>query len=1003
MDSLLHPLRRLEDLQSLVRHFGHSPELRRLPPDGWTGSGEVARAAVVGRHDGFEWLGFETSSPPAPVASGLARRLERTARLTGIMVLAPATRTLALSVSFAPRPVLVVDLDHPTPLAQAALQRLAGDAIGAGSLDTAARVARGLDTEAVGRRFFGDFRHSLDRMAGALPARIPADDRQSLALLQLTRVLFLYFVQAKGWLDGRPAFLREEVDRVLGSGRDLQGALLRPLFFGTLNQPGRRRGREARSFGAMPFLNGGLFEPHPLERLWRSGVPNAVWRDTFDGLFERYHFTTGTADGRVIAPDMLGRVFEGVMHPEERGASGTYFTPAALVAPLVRATLAAHLAQGLGCGDAEAERRLLNPDPAAAGLLDQITILDPAVGSGAFLLGALEVLSAGRPGPTATVRRRILTRSLFGVDLNPAAVRLTELRLWLALIAEDGAEDPAEVAPLPNLDSLIRQGDSLVEPLAARWRGRVPREATLRLTLLREEAVLASGPAKAAVFRRLRAAERDLAATILADADEGLRGRIRDLTECSRSVTLFGTPRGLTQTERRTLESLRGERRFLWTVRRRLDRDGTLPWFHYQSQFADVVVERRGFDVVLGNPPWVRAEALPASLRGYLKGRYEWWEAHGHGFAHQPDLSVAFVERGLELVRPGGTLGYLVPAKLATAGYATTARRALATRESLHCVADLTGDPRAGFDATVYPMAVIVTRTPPSPSRRVRLTLDPGGRSTVPQGLLGGAPWILSPDRSASALRRLRTAHPAVQERFRCHLGVKTGLNGVFLDPVGPVEPELLRWAVRGRDIRPFAVCPSSRLLWTHGGGGEPLAALPPAAAAYLALHRPALRARRDWTGGPDWLLFRTGPALAPHRVTWSDLALRLEAAPLTGPSAEELIPLNSCYVVPVPDRATALRLSAWLNCTWLRAAAALVADAASGGYRRFNARTVGSLPLPPEVLSDDTLLRLASHAMAGTLGQDDLDEACNAHLHLTREDREALAAVVPPRRGGGR
>ena len=232
-----------------------------------------------------------------------------------------------------------------------------------GALAYAARAADALCGEAVGRRFFREFKATLDRMADGLPTTLRGDDRRSLALLQLTRVLFLYFIQAKGWLAGRERFLGEEVDRCLARGRRLHRDLLRPLFFGTLNRAPADRGRCAAAFGAIPFLNGGLFEPHPLERRLRHDIPNAVWRDAFDRLFERFHFVVterGAAGG--IAPDMLGRVFEGVMAPDIRRASGTYYTPAALVRSILDAALTALAASRLGCGEGEAERRLSDRD-----------------------------------------------------------------------------------------------------------------------------------------------------------------------------------------------------------------------------------------------------------------------------------------------------------------------------------------------------------------------------------------------------------------------------------------------------------------------------------------------------------------------------------------------------------------------------------------------------------------------------------------------------------------
>ena len=99
-----------------------------------------------------------------------------------------------------------------------------------------------------------------------------------------------------------------------------------------MNRPAVERTRATRRFGRIPFLNGGLFEPHPLERRWRADIPNRVWREAFDSLFERFDFTADEA-GRpgLVAPDMLGRVFEGVMEPGLRRRSGTFYTPAALV------------------------------------------------------------------------------------------------------------------------------------------------------------------------------------------------------------------------------------------------------------------------------------------------------------------------------------------------------------------------------------------------------------------------------------------------------------------------------------------------------------------------------------------------------------------------------------------------------------------------------------------------------------------------------------------------
>lgn len=1003
LPALLAAVRSLPDLGRLVEQAGYTPDLIWLPAEGWVDTHHPSRAAVIGRRRGFEWLAFETSGDAADLARRIARRLERGARLAGVMALAGGDRRLAVSVSLPPRPLLVADLEDPAPLVLTGLARL-WNPEQTSTLGIASDVARALDVEATGRRFFAAFRRSLRAGTALLPAGMPPADRHAAVLLQLTRVLFLYFVQAKGWLDGRPAFLREELDRVLSRGGDPHRHLLHPLFFGTLNQPQGRRGRLARGYGRVPFLNGGLFQPHPLERRWRLALPSSFWQTAFDDLFERFHFTPWEGRGDRVAPDMLGQVFEGVMDPDERHASGTFYTPAALVRELVQATLAAHLAGRLRCSEAEAARRLEEPDQAARTILDSITLLDPACGSGAFLLGALELLSRGRGGSPLRSRQQVLERNLYGVDLNPAAVRLTELRLWLALISSDTALDPAEVAPLPNLDSLVRQGDSLLEPLERGWGGTLPEASAVALGTLRRQLLVATGPAKGAALTRLLHAERDAADAMLSSAEAAVQYQIRDLLAQGRSGTLFGTRAGLGRPQLRRLGALRRQRQFLWSLRRRLSREGGLPWFHYQSQFSEVFTRRGGFDLVVGNPPWVRYEALPASTRASLEARYPWYATPTRGpYAHRPDLAIAFLERAIELTGQGGTVGFLVPAKLATAAYAATARGALAGETRIHCANDLSRDCRPAFRAAAYPFALVVSRAKADPAHRVRTVLEPATPGHIPQGELRTGPWVLAEAGVRRAQQRLTDGVPALGDRFRIHLGVKTGLNEVFLDPPTPLEPGLLRWAVRGRDVRPFGVRPSRRLLWTHAGTGQPLPALPPRATAYLARHRDRLQGRRDFVGGPWWTLFRTGPASAAYRVVWADLSRRLEACALANPETTGLIPLNTCYLLPTEGRDTALGLVAWLNSTWVRALAAMVADPAAGGFRRFSAAVIGRLPLPGSVLEDRELVTLAMAGQAGRLEQAALDEACARHLPLTPDDRNALTLLVPPARAGRR
>jgi len=999
LEHVLRHIQSLTDLSRLVAAVGHQPLWEVVPRETWNRKGAPAPAVVaVGRGSGVPWFGIESRTPDRD-ARILARRISARGRLGVVLALEPDQRRLAIASAFGSCPVLGLSLLSPEPEAVSALTRLAGAPEG-GALAYAARAAEVLSTEPAGRRFFRAFRTSLNRMTEQLPRQFPRPDRHALVLLQLTRVLFLYFIQAKGWLDGRDQFLAQEIDRCLSRKRNIHRHVLRPLFFGTLNQPIDQRGSGARCFGSIPFLNGGLFEPHPLERRYKCTISNQLWQEAFTDLFERFQFTA--TEGRqpgCIAPDMLGQVFEGVMEPEARRSSGTFYTPADLVSRVLDAALTAHLSQQLGCTRAQACRLLTDRDERVVRVLGSITILDPAVGSGAFLLGALERL-AGFFDPhesPALTRRRVLERNLFGVDRNPAAVRLTELRLWLAVIAHDAAAQASQVRPLPNLDCLIRQGDTLFEPAGLELgTGSVAAGKLVgKISILRRRVVAAAGPTKKWLVRQLRALEMEMVGISISAAEQRHQAAARECLEQARALDLFGQRRGLDGVLQSRLAQLRRGLRELRKAQRALAQHGEVPWFHYQSHFADVF-DRGGFDLVMGNPPWLRSELVSSSMRRRLAERYRWWRGRSRSYGNSPDLAVAFLERAFELARTNGTVAMLVPAKIVATGSSAAARHALATRATLHTVANLTAAPEAAFDATVYPLALIASKRVPAASHRVHTGLEPEAPS-IPQIQLSGNPadpWILAPG-VASVLAMLQRGHPRWGDSVTCHLGVKTGLNRVFLNPPEELEPEVVRYAVRGRDVMPFRCRCRTTLFWAHDLRGRPVSELPSRARAYIDRFEAALRTRRDYRGGPLWALFRTRPAAARYRVVWADVARQLTALALVTRRDRGLIPLNSCYVAPVRTCGRAHALAAWLNSSWIRAIARISAVPASGGFARFNAQTVERLPLPGSALANPELARLGREGRTGAKVQNDLDRLVAQQLCLSASAQHALRAVL--------
>ncbi len=859
-----------------------------------------------------------------------------------------------------------------------------------------------LGRDALTRRFYRDLERRVAALAESASAPAPDQDRRTLATLHTSRLLFLAFLEAKGWLDGRRSFLADAFDRCMTEGGGFHRRVLRPLFFGTLNTPLRRRAPRARALGRVPFLNGGLFAPTALERRHRQlQFDDAAFGALIGELFGRYRFTAredaATWSDAAVDPEMLGRAFESLMASRDRRDSGAFFTPQRLVAHVTDLALGDLLGR-LGA-DAGAAAALLQDgapstacDPALRRRLGGVTLLDAACGSGAFLVFALERLSRihlrlGDQRPVTEVKRDVVTRSLFGVDCNPMAVWLCELRLWLSVVIECDVDDPMRVAPLPNLDRNIRVGDSLAGAGFEAAAGDGGGGGSLGLTRLRQRYTRATGRRKATLGRALDAGERRRALVALDRALAGAQHARRELLLARRARDLFGERRRISAADREELAVHRRRISALRREHRRVADGGSLP-FSFSVQFADVAAAG-GFDVVVGNPPWIRLHRIPPADRAWLRRGYEvlrraQWAPGAEaarassGFAGQADLSALFVERSLALLRPGGIVALLVPTKLWRSLAGGGVRRLLATRTEIVRVEDLSDAP-AAFDAAVYPSVIAARARDPAADAGVGACVDVAvQRGTrrleweITQPALGlddspGSPWLLLPPPVRRAFDRLSAAGPPLADGpvGRPLLGVKCGFNDAFVvelleahgdlarvrgadGTTGEIERSMLRPVIRGETThRWHAGRGSEWIVWTCDAGGAPLASLPPQAARWLARYRRRLMARADARNTRCWWsLFRTEGAAADRpRVVWADFGRSPRALML--PAGSPGVPLNTCYVARCADTTDARALAAILNSTVASAWLNVIAEPARGGFRRYLAWTVVRLPLP--------------------------------------------------------
>ncbi|MGH9423417.1 MAG: Eco57I restriction-modification methylase domain-containing protein, partial [Thermoanaerobaculia bacterium] len=542
---------------------------------------------------------------------------------------------------------LDIDLDHPTAHALDRLNLLASGS------DPGRIFDRALDRESLTRQFFERFRRAVREVSLAIRAAVPEESHDATdgqALLLLSRLLFLYFIQQKGWLNGERRFLVDRIDAAVRERRSVYATLLVPLFFGCLNTAARERDRIARQLGKIPYLNGGLFEPSVFElRNPNLDLPDDLLQRVVEGVFERFAFSIDESDaaGAHIDPEMLGKVFESLMNTDERLSTGSFYTPRAIVDVLATRAITGWLSEG-DAQTRETLERILRGEPvrrirnaeALARRLDAITILDPACGSGAFLLSALRVverLTNALKAGTPDLRRRIVERSLYGVDLKPEAVRLCELRLWLAIVSQAG-ESIDNIQPLPNLDRNILQGNSLLSPtdFLGDNRGDIYREWVYALRAqsdLIERYRNAPQKERSLVARLIRANDGRLASDLVAkaiDLDEQEQEQL-----CAPQRDLFGRLRDLNLERCRELhERINANRRTLERIE-----DGEIGFFSFDVHFAHVMASG-GFDVVIGNPPWVRNSRIEPRAKQMYAERFPRFRGDGvRGAAfHQPDL-----------------------------------------------------------------------------------------------------------------------------------------------------------------------------------------------------------------------------------------------------------------------------------------------------------------------------------------------------------------------------
>jgi len=638
---------------------------------------------------------------------------------------------------------------------------------------TLAQLEEAFGVEKVTKEFFEKYRGLFESVVAELRSNHTFQneasrnniDTESFAKKLLGQIVFLYFLQKKGWLgvpkgkswgEGDKMFLRNIYNQAILENKNFFNSYLEVLFYDTLNNP--RNDMVDRNYSdffqsKIPFLNGGLFEP---QYDWRNSLmylDNKLF-DKVLGVFDTYNFTVKEDEPLekevAVDPEMLGKVFENLLEENLRKGKGTYYTPREIVHYMCEESLVNYVASETGTtpkdvkskyfpsynvlGDEKFEARDVSVSEKIIESLMNIKIVDPACGSGAFLVGMLQQITQlrnelearskllGRRDVASTeyeIKKQTIQNCIYGVDIDPGAIEIAKLRLWLSLVVDYDLE---EIEPLPNLDYKLMQGNSLLEELvlgdtsiklydsesiqkvigSKRMKNLFDKENQIGLFDGDKDKVMKSlkslqlkyfstsdGESKKQIRNKIEKIEHELIETSVKSSLEELR---------SQKLNVRIMPGiGILPDDIKRLEKISSKENQIFAILDELNKTGTKPFFLWHLYFADVFEEKGGFDVVIANPPYVSY-----GLRGVGKISEDEKKTIKRLYANSAEYKISlyavFMDRAMQLCKPQGIQTFIVPDSFLLGRYFSKIRRAILDENE---IIEFLMLPYAVFSATV--------------------------------------------------------------------------------------------------------------------------------------------------------------------------------------------------------------------------------------------------------------------------------------------------------------
>lgn len=514
-------------------------------------------------------------------------------------------------------------------------------------------MARRFDLDRVTRSFYDRFKAVHERFAAAIEGIPESVDRACYASVMLNRLMFLFFIQTKGFLDGDQRYLQQRLDRHWNVGQtgSFYRRFLLPLCHEGLSRPGPHPPQLRRLLGEVPHLNGGLFEPHPLERSCPAiEIPDEAMAAVFEFLtgYDWVLDDRPLVHGREINPDVLGYIFEKYINDHEE--TGAYYTKEDITDYIGKNAIipylleAVHQARPVIFGEQGLAVALLREDP------DAYIYAEARTGLGDPL--------PGLPGETgreylARIRRVEETRRHLRYEPIDSADALVARNVDLRRLARhlvERCDDPdllltiyERLSGITVLDPTCGSGAFLFAALRIL--------APLYAAALDRMAALAGG-ASACDDRPAIARFREVLAEVRAHPN-----RAYFVHQAIMRRNLYGVDLMAEAAEICKL-------RLVLKLAAQLDGAGQMPplpqtdvniragnaltGFDWAAQWPGIV-PAGGFDVIIGNPPYVEAKHVTS------------YQVTGYETLACGDLYAYTLERALGLLRRGGWLGFIVP------------------------------------------------------------------------------------------------------------------------------------------------------------------------------------------------------------------------------------------------------------------------------------------------------------------------------------------------------